>query len=300
GADEGLYVQDVPEARILGARARPKETLHPSATSGQGLPARAAGELLPILIGELRVGDGHLADEAAQLGLVRAGARLQNRIDENVQTTDEHAGNAGHAGQIPTTRGERFEAVHVRLHHLSTRGAREEERDVDVDSLADELSDRRDPLGRRRNLDHEVLAMDRAPEARRLVDGRLGVMREVRRDLHADVPVAAIGLVVDRTEDVSRLLNVLDGEPFVDRRRGLALVLFVTFQRGPVVRAAGDRLFEDRRVRRDAADAVLPHQSRELAALKEMAPDVVEPDRLAVPRMKLLQIHERLLLPSSR
>src|SRR6185503_18365359 len=70
GADEGLYVQDVPEARILGARARPQETLHPSATSGQGLPARAAGELLPILIGELRVGDGHLADEAAQLGLV--------------------------------------------------------------------------------------------------------------------------------------------------------------------------------------------------------------------------------------
>jgi hypothetical protein len=33
--------------------------------------------------------------------------------------------------------------------------------------------------------------------------------------------------------------------------------------------------------------------------LKEMPPDVVEPDRLAVPRMKLFQVHARLLMIAS-
>ena len=77
----------------------------------------------------------------------------------------------------------------------------------------------------------------------------------------------------------------------VDGRRGLVLALLVPLDRRTVVGAPGDRLFEDHRIRRDAAYAIVLHQPRELAALEKVTPDVIQPYRLAVGVMKLLYIH---------
>ncbi len=52
-------------------------------------------------------------------------------------------------------------------------------------------------------------------------------------------------------------------------------------QRLGVIGAAGNRLLEDRGVRRHAAEAVLLDQTRQLTARDQMAPDVVEPHGLA-------------------
>ncbi len=49
-----------------------------------------------------------------------------------------------------------------------------------------------------------------------------------------------------------------------------------------VVGRAADRLLEDGRVRRDAGDALVT-QARQLAGGDELAPDVVQPQRLAEP-----------------
>ena len=189
--------------------------MHPGAARGERLPARAATQFLRVLVGQFGVGDGHLADEAAKLRLLRGGlrlgSRLEHRINENVQPTDEHARDAGDARQISTARGERIEAVHVRLGHLAAHRARKEEGDVDVDALTDELPDGRNPLKGRRNLDHQVIAVNLAPQASRLGERCLGIVREVGRDLHADVAVTPVRLLVDGKENVGCLLNVFDG-----------------------------------------------------------------------------------------
>ena len=71
-----------------------------------------------------------------------------------------------------------------------------------------------------------------------------------------------------------------------------------------VVGVAGrERLLEDRRVRRDADDRVAIHHLRELAALENVAGQVVEPDALPVltqflqSRLRHLPFPSPLLFP---
>jgi len=63
-ADQLFDIHDVPIFWILGAGAGPKQPLRLSALGRQGFPARAAEQLLILLVGELGVGDSHLAAEA--------------------------------------------------------------------------------------------------------------------------------------------------------------------------------------------------------------------------------------------
>jgi hypothetical protein len=61
-------------------------------------------------------------------------------------------------------------------------------------------------------------------------------------------------------------------------------------QRIEVIGAAGDRLFEDRRVGCGAAKPVFNDQAMELAARKKTATQIVQPDRLT----EFLQLFEPL------
>ncbi len=49
-----------------------------------------------------------------------------------------------------------------------------------------------------------------------------------------------------------------------------------------VICAAGDRLFENRRIARHTAQAVFFDQTLELAAQNQITPDIIEPNRLAL------------------
>ena len=62
--DQLLDVEHVAVARVLGARAGPEHALRLGALRRQGLPPRAGEDLLVALVGELRVGDRHLAQQA--------------------------------------------------------------------------------------------------------------------------------------------------------------------------------------------------------------------------------------------
>jgi hypothetical protein len=259
-------------------------------------PCSARGRqraLRQILVGELGVGDGDLADEAPEddLGVARRRGRprLELGVDHRVDGADEHAWHTGHAADRSPAPGTGFEAGHVRLEPLAASGAGEEERDVDVDPLARELLDRRDPLGRRRDLEHQILALE-PPETASLPERGGRVIRKARRDFHADVPVASIRGVVHGAQDVGSLLDLLDGDLLVEGGGRRVLEAHMAIKRGVVAGRACDGSLEDGGVRGGAAPAVVPHQARELAARQEIAPHVIEPDRRSV-LLELLHVH---------
>src|SRR5205823_12074976 len=121
-----------------------------------------------------------------------------------------------------------------------------------------------------------VRAAEALPVVARLAKRLLGVVRSVGPDLERYEAVAS-QLVVDRAQDVRPQLHVRHGDLVVDRPR-IEAPLGQLADLAVVVRAAEDRLLEDRRIRRDPAQAVLDDQALELAALDHPPPDLVEPD----------------------
>ena len=64
--DQFLDIADVAVPRILGAGARPQETLRMRALGGQSLPSRRAAEFKVALVRELGVGNRHVPKKARQ------------------------------------------------------------------------------------------------------------------------------------------------------------------------------------------------------------------------------------------
>src|SRR3546814_13973602 len=78
--------------------------------------------------------------------------------------------------------------------------------------------------------------------------GRFRIPGDMRRDLEADEAVAAFGRVIDQAQQVRGRLGVADREMFIDRGTG--------GDRGVIIGAAGDCLFEDGGLGSHAADPV--------------------------------------------
>ena len=283
--DQFLDVEHIAIGGVLRARARPEQPLRLSALAGQGAPACAADDLQVPLVGQPGVGDGHLAGEAAKRGpLLGSRLRLQplrhERVHGGVDPADEEAGHTRHARQVAAPRGELLQARHVRVRDLLVRVLREEQRHVDIDPLGDELLDGGNALGRRRNLDHHIGVVHGSPQSPGLDERPFRVVGEERRDLQADVPITCRGGVVHGAQRIGRVLDVADGQPFIERL-GVQRLRLRRFQQVRVVGAPGDRFFEDRRIRRDAPQAVHLDQAAQFAAGHEAAANVVQPHRLA-------------------
>ena len=138
------------------------------------------------------------------------------------------------------------------------------------------------PSGVAGTLTIRFVAVDRLPEPARLGERRLGVVREVRRDLEADVAVAAAGRVVDRAQHVG-------GVPGCPRSRAARRASHDATS--PALSAALRARRRSRSlpaiafskidgIRGDAAQAVLLDEALELALGDEAAADEVEPDGL--------------------
>jgi hypothetical protein len=170
-----------------------------------------------------------------------------------------------------------LEAGQVGVDDLAVALEAEDQRDVDARADRDRRGDGLEALDRRRDLDHDVRLLDALPEALRLVDGRLGVVRCGGRDLDRDAAVEAVARVVDRAEDVGRLADVRRR----DLEHGAVDVCAVGGELAHllVVRLAlGQGAREDRGVRRDAHDVLLLDQLLEAARVDALAGQVVEPD----------------------
>src|SRR5262249_35515994 len=82
-------------------------------------------------------------------------------------------------------------------------------------------------------------------------------------------------------ENAGRVLHVADRNLLV-HTLGIVVSAAQPLKHVRVIGAAGDRLLEDRRIRRHAPQPILIDQPTEVAARDQAASDVVEPDRLAV------------------
>ena len=83
GPDQLFDVDDVAIAGVFHARAGPQQALCLGTLGGQRLPAPPAEELLVTLVGELGVGDGRPASEAAQDALLSRIRRCLPRVSQS-------------------------------------------------------------------------------------------------------------------------------------------------------------------------------------------------------------------------
>ena len=106
------------------------------------------------------------------------------------------------------------------------------------------------------------------------------VVSQQRRNLQRYPAVDAVGAVVDRSEQIGGLREILERQLEEQLLARLTLVeLFA--DRGIVGGAVFDRVVEDRRIRSEPGHRQLVDIALECAAVQQIARDVVEPETLA-------------------
>ncbi len=284
-ADQLVDIENVAVGLVLGSGARPQQALRLGALLRQPLPALVRIYFSIELIGELGVGDRDFALQLLQLCL---GGRIggcgdllvELVIDQGVDAADEEARHAGHLVRVAALFGESLEPGNVSLGNLGVDLLRKQQRHVDVDPLADQRADRRQTRLGAGHLDHQVAAVHLVPQPAGLLDRLMRVHRQIGRDFEADKAVAPLRLLVDGIQGIGALLDVANRE-ILEQRAGIEIPGgFRLGDQRVVIIAVTDRLLEDRRVRGDAAQAVLGDQLGQSSALQQIAADKVEPHRL--------------------
>ena len=166
---------------------------------------------------------------------------------------------------------------------------RKEQRDVDIEPLFQALANCREPFRRPGNLDHHVRAIHALPQTVRLGDRGFRVVTKKRRNLNAHVAVAALGLLIDRPEDVAGVLNVAKSN-FLENAIGIELLRFRRVQNVSVKIASGDGLLKNGRVGGHPAQAIVIDIFLQLPARKQVAAHIIHPGRLAVRQQALKRI----------
>ncbi len=301
GSDQLLDVEHVAVVLVFRSGRGPQQSLRFCPLCLERFPARSGEQALVFLIGEFGVGDRDLALQRGQpffLGRIIGASDLfvELLVDRAVDAADEEAGDAGDVGGIAVGGDIFFQPRKIGFGDLHIDLLREQQRDVDADAFADQMLDRGQALRRRRHLDHQVLAADVLPQMLGLSDGTFGIHRQIGRDLQADEAVVALQLIIDRAQHVRRVLDVLDRK-LLEQLGHRAIAFFESMSDRTVifVRTA-DRLFEDRRIRRDALDAVAVDQLLQVAFGYEAAGQEIQPDRLAVVFECFDGIHDALFL----
>ena len=280
--DEVVDVEHVGVGGALRAGRGPERALDARARGGETVPGRAGEDLAEACVGGARVGD---AGSPAQRRIVR-----QPSVHLRVDARDEERGDRSDRREVTPRLEGALESGDVGARDRLVDGDVEEQRDVDVDALADQALD---GLGRVRgagHLDHHVGPADRLDEAACLGDRALRVVLDARRQLEGDVAVLAAARLVDRTQGVGGAAQVGAGEahegvvgvahPGVGQRAQLVVV----------VGGARDRLPEDGRVGSQTGDPGLVDQALQRAGIEEAAADEIEPGALPL----LVQKRQRL------
>ena len=180
---------------------------------------------------------------------------------------------AGHIG---------FEAFEISFDDVIIDRLGKQQRHIDADALADQMFDRRQAFRRARHLHHQVLAADGRPQMLGFRDRCVGVARQIGRDLQRDEAVLTFGLGIERLEHIGGVLDIFDRQRFEQLGDGTVPRLKHLRDRRVILVGRADRLFEDRRVRGQAAHAVGVDQLFQIALGDETACEKIEPDCLAV------------------
>ncbi len=268
--DQFLDVQNIRELGILRACAGPEYALRLRALGGKGCPSRPAENFLVALVGQLRVGDRYFTHQFPKRSLFGRVLRFLDSIcdlavDQSIDAADEKARDASDVAHLAACLRERLKPRDICLGHPLVDVLREKQSHVDVDSFADELLNRREAFRSSRNFHHQIFAAHRFPEPARLVDRLLRLVREIRSDFEAHIPIAPMSLIVDGPQHVGGILNIANRERFV-HLLGIEIFLRAQFlERFGVIGAASDGLLEYGGIGRDAAQTVLLDQAGEFS-----------------------------------
>src|SRR5581483_4076579 len=244
-------------------------------------------DLQILLVCELPVGDGYFSLNALEQGLFLRSFRVPQflidaRVDQGVDTADKEAGHASDLADISAAGGQLLKAHDISFGDPLINLLREQQRDVDIDALADQLLKRGNTFRSARHLDHDIRPAYRIPQAARFLQRAWRVVRQIRRDLQADVSIPPLSLVVNRAQHVSSILDVADGQQFI---AGLRIQVSPRVQRSQKVRVVGtacNGFFEDRGIRGHAAQPIFFDKALQFAAGEQLPADVVQPYRLSI------------------
>ncbi len=142
-ADQLVDVKDVAVGLVLCPGAGPQEPLRLAALLREALPALVRIDLLVELIGELGVGNRHLAFKRVQLCFF---GRIRRRgdffvdlvVDERVDAADEETCYAGNLMRVAALLGESFEPRNIGLGNLRIDLLRKQQRHIDVYRFGDQ------------------------------------------------------------------------------------------------------------------------------------------------------------------
>jgi hypothetical protein len=206
---------------------------------------------------------------------------VETLVHGGVDPAEEEAGHRGHRRQWDVPAVPVFHGRDVSFHHVLVGLEREEKGDVDVDSLGETFLDRGETLGRPRNLDEDVGPVDGQPQTPGLVDRVLRIPGQMGIDLQTHEPVGTVGPVIDWTEGVAGVLDVVDGHGLEDLGCGLT-----RFAQLPdlvvVIVPLGHCLVEDGGVRGHPGNPVFIDQFLKCSIANHSPSDVVQPDALTV------------------
>ena len=259
GRGEGVYglrpyerfdVINVGVSRVLRRSGSPQRTLHLRALLFERAEPLAVKHLLEYLISHLRVGYGDLPLERAELLFLFFAVALCDHLFEplihgRVDAAHKEARYTAHPCRVTATPDECRQTFHVRAGDGFVARDAKEQRDVDVDTFARQLTNRGKALDGRWHLDHDVLATDGLPEAPRFLDRRPGVVGQVRGHFHADVAVRTSGPVIERAKQIRGIADVANRECLVQRLWLQIATPLDVMERVEVIGTAGDGLFED-------------------------------------------------------
>ena len=275
GRDESLHVQHVRVRSVLGAGRGPERALDPGPGLGEPLPAGPAEDLAGASVGD--PGVGH-RDRATQRGIHR-----QRRVYRGIDPRHEERGDARDPrDRFPLVEAS-LQASQIRLRALFVRCNGEQQREIDVDPGGDEALQGLDARHRRRDFDHAVRSIHQPCEPGGFVDRLLGVVLHSGGHLEGDEAVDAVALVVDRSQHVRGLLDVVHGQPHERVVGGWGPLVRDLADGIVVVAGARNRLREDGGVRRQAADPAPSHVAFQPPRCDEGTADEVQPDALAGP-----------------
>ena len=186
--------------------------------------------------------------------------------------------------QVVAVGGSLSDALDVSVDDLLVALEREDQGDVDGDTLGQGGGDGRQAFEGCRNLDHGVRTVDLLPEFHSLLGGVLGVVGQTRVDLDGDAAVDEVGSLSDLAEDVGGVAHVGGGE-LADSGLNVNLAELLELS---VVRAdLAQGLLEDGRVGGNADDVLVGDEVLQGAGLDAGAGQVVQPDGNAVVRRTL-------------
>src|SRR5207244_2917757 len=127
---------------------------------------------------------------------------------DSVEATDEYRCDRCDSVRIRMA----SETSNVGLRHRLVVSKREHQRDVDVDALGGQYLNGRNALDGSRHLDHDIRPPHDLPEMPSLGNGCSGIVGGVWRDFEAHEAVRAVTVVVHRSKNISRQLDVFDDQ----------------------------------------------------------------------------------------